>query len=828
MTVLNGSNRKWKGKHGQTLRVQCMTRQSSQGSVVIDQICDAMSHHKVICHTTHCVHTTLESLQRHPVDVVLLDESSLLEESHAFLAHEAVQNSSLFAVVLSDVYSHSASEDWLDRGASDYLSFRQLTAPLLERLLLFGNHLRRQSDCYAKLEQMQNWVTSTARDGFWCWNVNTRKMYVSLRWQQFRNHMDGDNHLTFENWISSIHNEDQPKLKQTLREYVQSSKQPDTVRYRLPGDGAEPAWMLSVVTGIYNQLGQCEFVMGWERELDEKVMTHDPLTRLPNRKHFLEQLNLALARSRRNEDYSFAVIYIDLDQFKMVNDSLGHAAGDQLLMQVSERLRTSLRMLDTVIRVQGTPSQTELPTQMNIYDGQLTPSTKTPLSSTILPAMLQHNLGPGSPLTPSPMGQEQGTIESVLTPRPLTQDASTTMFPAFSNEQEETNNVVSRFGGDEFAVLLDDVKSAKDAAVIAQRIQNLLEKPFTVEGQQIYTSASIGVAHSHNGAKTAEDLLRDADIAMYKAKDRGKAGYALFDTQMHQEILAKLELETALRQALEQEEVLVYYQPIVSINDGHILGFEALLRWNHPELGWISPGRFVPIAEESGLIVQLGSWVLEKACMQLVEWHKTISPELCVNVNVSGKQMIQPHWVQNVEAMLLLTGVNPRRLRMEVTESSIIAKQQIQEDLQNIRDMGIKVQIDDFGTGYSSLSRLHQLPVDALKIDQSFIRDMATDSSHENIVTAIVKLGKTLNLDLVAEGIEAEGQWRHLHSMGVHMGQGYFFGRPTPPEEIPNLFKKTQAEIPSNLEPQTGQPTSLEQTNEHPPPNPLFTTASWY
>ncbi len=294
MTVLNESSRSWNGKHGQTLRVLCMALDNSHGSGVIKQICDTMSHHKVISQRSDSVHTTLEFLKEQPVDVVILDESSLQEESHAFLAHNMVQKSSLFVVVLSDVYNSAACEDWLGRGASDYLSWRQLTAPLLERLMLFGSHLRRQTDCLAKQEQMQHWITNTARDGFWCWNVNTKKMYVSLRWKQFRHLIEDENYLTFDRWLNAIHVEDQPKLKQTLREYIQRSKQPDTVRYRLSTEEPQSPWMLSVVTGIYNQLGQCEFVMGWEREMDEKVMTHDPLTRLPNRKHFLEQLNLAL------------------------------------------------------------------------------------------------------------------------------------------------------------------------------------------------------------------------------------------------------------------------------------------------------------------------------------------------------------------------------------------------------------------------------------------------------------------------------------------------------------------------------------------------------
>lgn len=823
----------WNGKHGQSLHVLSLAHDNSQGQAVLQKLCETINHHTFELHPCDSANQALDILTQQSIDLVIVDETSAEEESQALLVHYLGSKTRAFFVVITEVYNHQKSQHWLEQGADDYLSWRQLTAPLLQRLGMFGKHFRKQDNHLERFEQIQSLITDTARDGFWCWNSSTKKMYVSQRWQEMRGARDKPSeYLSIDEWLASIYVEDQTQVRQTIRNMLQSKSKPTTIEYRIAAQAPPYSWMTSSITGVYNKLDACAMVIGWQQLREEKVMTHDPLTRLPNRKLFLERLNEAIIRAQRVQTYSFAVIYIDLDQFKKVNDSMGHEAGDQLLTQVSERLRTSLRMLDTVSRLdspESPGSQTDIPTQLNIYEGIREPSQGTPLSSSILPDMQMHKLHSTiTAITPLPQSNDPGTTESILTPKPAQTGPATCMSPVFSAEHLERQNLVSRFGGDEFAVLLEDVKNSKDAAVIAQRIQNLLQKPFMIKGQQIYTSASIGVAHSSNGAQSAQDLLRDADIAMYKAKDRGKAGYALFDTQMHQEIVAKLELETALRQALEQEMVQLFYQPIVSIAQGTIVGFEALLRWEHPQLGWVSPAEFVPIAEESGLIVQLGSWVLERACQQLYEWHQSLSPDLNININVSGKQLIQPHWVQNVQAQLLLTGVNPHRIRLEVTESSIIDKNQIQQDLQSIRDMGIKVQIDDFGTGYSSLSRLHELPVDALKIDKSFIRDMNVDPSRENIVTAIVKLGKSLHLDLVAEGIETEQQWRDLHGMGVHMGQGYYFGRPIPANQVPALFSQDEHQAPVHGTPQAKEEEAPSTHETPPPPSKLFTTASWY
>jgi diguanylate cyclase (GGDEF)-like protein len=414
---------------------------------------------------------------------------------------------------------------------------------------------------------------------------------------------------------------------------------------------------------------------------------HDSLTDLPNRGLFSDYLKLAIERSKRQQDYLFAVLFLDLDRFKYINDSLGHSCGDQLIVELARRLQSCLRQVDTV----------------------------------------------------------------------------------------------ARFGGDEFAILLDGIKDPRDAIRVAEKIQQELLRPFELGGHEAFTSASIGIALSSGGYDQPDYILRDADTAMYRAKDAGKACYELFDLEMHSRAVIRMRLENDLRRAVERNEFCVFYQPIMSVQTGRLSGFEALVRWQHPERGLVAPSEFIPIAEETGLIVTLGSWILDEACRQMHEWHTQhpANRTLTMNVNLSSKQLIQSGLVQEVKAVLEKTKLPARSLKLEITESVVMENAELATTmLKQLSDLDVHLCIDDFGTGYSSLSYLHRFPVDTLKIDRSFVNRIEEKDENVEIVRTIATLARNLGMEVVAEGVESEDQLACLKALNCEYAQGYLFSRP--------------------------------------------------
>ncbi|BCM90858.1 putative signaling protein [Abditibacteriota bacterium] len=427
---------------------------------------------------------------------------------------------------------------------------------------------------------------------------------------------------------------------------------------------------------------------------------HDKLTGLANRALFSDRMAQAFARLKRHPDAVFAVLFLDFDRFKNINDSLGHMAGDELLVAMARRLEGCLRPGDTV----------------------------------------------------------------------------------------------SRLGGDEFAILLEDVRDQSDATVVAERVQTAMSSPFTLLGQEIFSSASIGIAVAHADYENPDDLLRDADMAMYRAKSLGKARHEVFDTGMHTRAVALLQLETDLRWAIERQEFELHYQPIVSLQTGKIIGFEALVRWRHPERGVVAPAEFIPVAEETGWIVPIGTWVLETACEQLARWQKKLKyhPPLTMSVNLSGKQFSQPNLIPHIREQLQKWNIAPENLKLEITESAIMENAQaVTERLHILRSLGVKLALDDFGTGYSSLSYLHRFPLDTLKIDRSFVMRMQDGGENREIVRTIVALGLNLGMDVIAEGIEDIAQLKDLRDLNCNCGQGFFFARPLTAEEAFELLKNS-------------------------------------
>jgi diguanylate cyclase (GGDEF)-like protein/PAS domain S-box-containing protein len=436
------------------------------------------------------------------------------------------------------------------------------------------------------------------------------------------------------------------------------------------------------------------------KQADEKIYHaafHDALTGLPNRILLTERLSLAVERAKRHSHYQFAVLFIDLDRFKFVNDSLGHQYGDLLLQQVAERLQQCVRKLDTV----------------------------------------------------------------------------------------------ARLGGDEFAILLDGIEGLENAAPTAERMQEQLTTPFDLNGKEAHISGSIGIAVSTSAYQCPEDILRDSDLAMYRAKANGKARHELFDQSLHDRAVQQMELETALRHAIENQELRIYFQPIIALQTGCISGFEALVRWQHPTRGLIPPGEFIPLAEETGLVVALDLYVLREACRQTVAWHQQFPSEtpLTISANLSARHFKHPDLLEQVQAILTQTGIAPRCVRLEVTESLVIADPtQAADILHKLKGLGVKLSLDDFGTGYSSLSYLHRFPFDILKIDRSFVGRLEQDASSVQIVETILLLAQKLRLDVVAEGIETAQQEQHLRAVGCRFGQGYLFSKPVPAEAAEALL----------------------------------------
>lgn len=440
-----------------------------------------------------------------------------------------------------------------------------------------------------------------------------------------------------------------------------------------------------------------------DREVREQRLrhesVHDPLTGLPNRTLFMRRLADATHRARRGQDGIFAVLFLDVDGFKLVNDSMGHHVGDEMLVTIARRLEQCVRGGD----------------------------------------------------------------------------------------------IVARLGGDEFAILLERIVDVRDAAMVAERVQDALHVPLMIGGYEHATSASIGVALSSGASEQPEYVLRSADIAMYRAKNSGRGRYEMFDRAMHAEALTRLQIETDLRHAFERDEFFLHYQPIVSLARGQVIGAEALVRWRHFERGIVSPATFVPVAEDTGLVVPLGRWVLREACRQATLWQsRCLNGEpFSVSVNLSVREFAQPDLVKAVASILEETGLPARALRIEITESAIIGqKHPAIETVEQLRALGVAIHLDDFGTGYSALSYLHRLPLDAVKVDRAFTSSIDHEERPLHVVRAIVSLAHAIGLEVIAEGVTNERQIELLREMGCDQAQGFVFSRPCNPQELESFLDR--------------------------------------
>jgi diguanylate cyclase (GGDEF)-like protein/PAS domain S-box-containing protein len=436
-----------------------------------------------------------------------------------------------------------------------------------------------------------------------------------------------------------------------------------------------------------------------ERQISHQAF-HDTLTNLPNRALFMEHLNMAIKRGKRRDEYNFAVLYLDIDRFKLVNDSLGHSVGDNLLIAFAERIHNCLRESDTL----------------------------------------------------------------------------------------------ARLGGDEFVILLEDIEQANYASLVAERLQQELKRPFMVNGKEVFAPSSFGVVKETNEYDLPEDIIRDADSAMYHAKEKGRSQYKVFDKKLHEKALHLLQRQTDLRKAIHKKEFETHYQPIVSLKTRSVVGFEALIRWNHPQLGLIYPGSFISIAEETGLIIPITRLMVEQACRDLKTWQDRIRhiQKLTMNVNISSRHFLQPALLNDLKEVLNKIDLPPDHLKLEITETALM--EDVEETVRlvhRMRDYGLQIVIDDFGTGYSSLSYLQRLPIDTLKVDRSFVsRIQNTPDGNRNIVEAIISLAHRLDMIVVAEGVETLEQYTILLDMNCQFGQGYLFSKPLPKPRVDKLIEE--------------------------------------
>lgn len=486
----------------------------------------------------------------------------------------------------------------------------------------------------------------------------------------------------------------------TYRRYVEDIKETSTKAEQAERLRAEQAE--NHVVELQHYITEIESSSKALKESEKKLRYtafHDSLTDLPNRNKFLERLDFLIQKTKYSPELKFAVLNVNLNRFKAINDSLGHQTGNLLLQNVAKRIQNLI-------------------------------------------------------------GKE---------------------------------DLAARFGSDEFAVILMNLDRSDDAVNFAEKMRQKISEPYTLEGRQVFASACIGIAENAERYTKAENLIRDANIAMYHAKEAG-ISWAIFDQKMHTQAVTRLQIEMDLRHAIERDELVVYYQPIIDLNTIQLMGFEALMRWQHPQRGLVPPNEFIPVSETTGLIIPMTLWILRESCRNLVEWQRKYpgNNDLVMSVNLSGKHFTEKSLVEQVEQIIYETGINVNCLKLEITESAVMENAESAiKMLKQLRDLGVKLSIDDFGTGYSSLSYLHRFPINTLKVDRSFVCSMEAGSENGEIVRTIIALAKALKLSVIAEGIESIHQLHQLRILGCEYGQGYLFSRPVPKDEAVKLLKNS-------------------------------------
>ncbi len=632
-------------------------------------------------------------------DVCLLDYQ-LGERSGLELLRRAVAAGCRTPIVMLTAQTDRALDlDAMKSGAVDFLIKGEFGGAFLDRVVRYAAERARTQERLRESEERYALAVSGSNDGSWDWQTAGRAIFLSPRWKQLLGLGPLEVEDTIDGWLDRVHLDDHARLEAELAANVAGSMTVLETDLRMKHKDGTWRWVRLRGNAVRNADGHATRMAGSLSDVTT-ARSRDPLTGLANRVLYLDRLEHALIRHRRDADCRFAVLFLDCDRFKVVNDSLGHNAGDALLIAIARRLEESVRAIDTV----------------------------------------------------------------------------------------------ARFGGDEFAILLDDAREPDGATRVAERIVEKLAQPFQIEGREVFSGASIGIAMLHGAYKRPDEVLRDADTAMYRAKALGRGRVAVFDQVMHERAMSLLQLEGELRRAIPGGQLELLYQPLLRVADERLEGFEALVRWRHPQRGLLTPEHFITLAEETGVIGALDSWVLEEACTQAAVWNANGHP-LKISVNASRRHLDRPGAASLVLETLARTGLPKQLLCLEVTETVVLDNPQALVNLTTLRDHGVQVVMDDFGTGYSSLGTLHRLPFTGLKIDKSFVAQLSTSPSAREVVRAIITLGTGLKLAIAAEGVETKEQLAVLKSLSCELMQGYLFARPMPLSETAAWIAKPR---PSN------------------------------
>jgi diguanylate cyclase (GGDEF)-like protein/PAS domain S-box-containing protein len=555
-------------------------------------------------------------------------------------------------------------------------------------------------------EERYSLAAAGANDGLWDWDLNTNRVYFSPRWKEILGYSEGGIGDNPEEWLKRVHPEDRDSVQTEIDNHLSAASSHLEIEHRVEHRDGTYRWILCRGLAVrddnatpYRIAGSFSDITARKR-VEEQLLrdaVRDQLTGLPNRGVILRAISRSLGRAARKDGYRFAILHLNVDRLRLINESLGRHAGDRLLGEIADRLQVCVRPSDLLVRL----------------------------------------------------------------------------------------------GGDEFGLLVEDIDDPTDATRVAARISEEMSSPFSVVNREVFATASVGIVVSGPKYKHAEELLRDANTAMNRAKASGGRHPEVYDEATQRRSYETLQIETGLRWALERDELIVQYQPIVSLDSGKIAGLESLVRWDHPELGIVPPDDFIPLAEETGLIVPLGWQVLSKSCKQMKEWRNTLPPSgpIDLSVNLSSKQFMQPDVVDQIRRALHEAGLDPKCLRLEMTESALMENAEVVFPLlTELQSLNVRLYVDDFGTGYSSLSYLHKLPIDTLKIDRSFVMDLGTREEALEIVKTIVTLAHNLKMQVVAEGVETQEQASILRGLGCEYAQGFYFSEPVDGATIADLL----------------------------------------
>lgn len=639
--------------------------------------------------------TTIQKVEEAQPDLVLM-EIRLQGQMNGIEAANYIHSNFDIPVVFISAYTDSLTLQNAMLAQAYGLINKPFEASDLKTNITMALYKHNMARKLRESEERYALAVRAANDGIWDWNLKTNEIYYSIRWKEMLGYQDNEIGTDPDEWFKRVHPEDQKQVQAELVSHLKGLKPHFECEYRIQHSNGKYLWALSRGLAVRDAKGTVYRMAGSQSDITARKMAeerlahdavHDALTGLPNRVLFLDRLQNRLERTKRNPDDLFAIMFIDLDRFKIVNDSLGHAVGDQLLITVANRLKQCLRPEDTI----------------------------------------------------------------------------------------------SRLSGDEFAILLDSVSDVSDVSQVGDRIKAALISTTLLGSVERSPTASIGIAMFDKSYKKAEDLLRDADSAMYYAKGLGGNNYQLYDSSMHTSAVDLIRLEGELKRAVEREEWLVLYQTIISLTTGKTVGAEALVRWQHPQRGILPPQDFIHVAEDTGLILPIGEYVLRTACAQAKAWREAGQPNLWISVNISARQFQDKNLVAKITQILAETGLPSSALRLEITENVVVRDKEYTIKIMNqLNELGVHTSLDDFGTGYSSLSYLKQFPLKVLKIDRSFIKDIQLNKKSEALIAAIITMARSLGLEVVAEGVENDEQLTFLRMQHCENVQGFLLSYPIP------------------------------------------------